>query len=759
MKYHGVLTILVVLGVGSALGVGAIMLDLVPPGILPGHTALSAESEAEHAHGPAGHSHAEDGQGKTSQVTVWGERFEVFLEHPFLVAGVGSEFVTHISDLTTGQPRTDGPVVFALTDESGAGIEHVSPAPARAGIYLPELVFPAAGRWAITLRVPVDGHEHVVVLPPVTVYASEAEADAAPAADEPEGISFLKEQQWPIGMRVEPVVVRPFGQRRGLAIPQSAVVEDHGEQIVHVQVAGETLQERHPELGQSGAGWVEVVSGLTEGERVVSGAVEAVVAAIADVSGEGHDHAHEEVALTGDRLERYDIETATVGPGKLERRATLTGEVKLDADKVAHIVPQVSGRVRQVNKNVGDTVAAGEVMAWLESAALGQAKIDYLSKLAEISCCSIELSRAREIHENGTRFLDALAGNPSLERLRDSDQEAMGKVRSDLISAFAELQYARTAYERERQLFDKKISSGDDFRRAESVLKKAEGLYAATRDRIAYEIQHNLSEATQAQRVRELEAVGAERTLYVLGLTQDDVRELQAFAGGPLVAGGDEEVCTDPNCTECAAAGQASTRENERLAWYALRAPFDATVISKHLSLGESVKDDADVYVVADLSTVWVDFRVYQQDLAAVKPGQTVVIASGPERVEGIITYVAPVVDKDTRTALARVELPNPSTHFRPGAFVSGHVVLERREVALLVDRSAVQYIDDQPCVFIYDGHAFDKRNVMLGRTDGKCVEITAGLQAGQNVVTRNAFRVKAEALKDTMGSGHGHVH
>ena len=76
-----------------------------------------------------------------------------------------------------------------------------------------------------------------------------------------------------------------------------------------------------------------------------------------------------------------------------------------------------------------------------------------------------------------------------------------------------------------------------------------------------------------------------------------------------------------------------------------------------------------------------------------------------------------------------------------------------------MVDKAAVQYIDDQPCVFLYDGHAFDKRNVMLGRTDGKRIEIVAGLQAGQNVVTKNAFRIKAESLKATMGGGHGHVH
>ena len=195
------------------------------------------------------------------------------------------------------------------------------------------------------------------------------------------------------------------------------------------------------------------------------------------------------------------------------------------------------------------------------------------------------------------------------------------------------------------------------------------------------------------------------------------------------------------------------------MAWYPLRAPFDGAVISKHVSLGESLQEGADVFVVADLTTVWVDFQVHQKDLVAVKPGQTVAIEFGPERAEGVIAYLAPVIDDDTRTALARVVLANRTGHFRPGTFVRGHVVLNLADVALMIDAAAVQYIDDKPCVFVYDGHAFDKRNVMLGRTDGNHVEITAGLQAGQDVVTKNAFRIKAESLKGSMAGGHGHVH
>jgi multidrug efflux pump subunit AcrA (membrane-fusion protein) len=379
----------------------------------------------------------------------------------------------------------------------------------------------------------------------------------------------------------------------------------------------------------------------------------------------------------------------------------------------------------------------------------------------------VELTRAQEVHDNANRLLEALASSPSLESLRDTDWGAMGKARSDLVAAYAELQYAQATYDREKQLFERKITSADEFRKAESGLEKAEAIYEATRDRVAFDVQYQLLEATRAQQVREFQVIGAERSLYVLGLTAGDVSALQKLAVAQSASGAPAEACTDPDCVDCAKeraelAEVAATleRENERLAWYPLRAPFDGTVISKHLSLGESVKDGADVFVMADLATVWVDFRIHQKDLATIGAGQAIVVESGADRVAGVIAYVAPVVDEDTRTALARVVLPNPEGRFRPGTFVNGVVTIVYDGAPVVVERAAIQYIDDQPCVFVYDGHAFEKRNVILGRTDGQRTEIKAGLQPGENVVTKNAFRVKAESEKaKTASSGHGHVH
>ncbi len=798
MKNKRLAVIGLILFAGFVLGFGAFKLNIQSVMTTGAYSAVDAEHN--HSHADGAHDH---GDGKTSQVTLWGDRFEIFLEHPFLVAGQPAEFTTHVSDLTTGEPRMAGPVIFVLADDSGIRREHVEPAPARAGIYIPELTFPKAGQWIVTLRISADGIEHEVNLPAVTVYATQADADAAPETPTAAGFSFLKEQQWPVRMKVQAATIRILGDKEVLAVPQTALFDEDGKPALCVQVAGETVQKRYPELGQSNADYVEIVSGVQEGEHVICQAVQ-VVAEPEQEGVEGDhaqdDHSHDHGA--GDNMDKYGVEMEIASPGVLELKTKLAGEVKLNADRVAHVVPQVTGKVREVFKSVGDTVKTGEVMAWMESTTLGQAKIDYLSTFTEISCCAVELTRAREVHENATRLLEALEASPSLESLSHTDWGAMGKVRSDLISAYAELQYARTAYEREQRLSDQKITSRAEFQKAESVLKKAEGLYYATRDRIAFEIQHDLLEAIRAQRIRELALTGAERHLYVLGLTASDVRSLQTLTT-PFSDGGhdgrvctdpncptctraraeaaresvvpapehshDDHVCTDPNCTDCAEHAHEhhtghdpteSLSPNERLAWYPLRAPFDGTVITRHLSLGEFVKDDADAFLIADLSTVWVDFRVHERDLPTIRLGQTILVHDGRSLIEGVLTYLAPVVGDETRTALARVVLPNPSGGLRPGTFVSGTVIRDPAEAALVVEKSAIQYIDDQPCVFVYDGHAFDKRYVILGKTDGQRIEITAGLQPGENVVTKNAFRIKAETEKSkTALSGHGHVH
>lgn len=158
-------------------------------------------------------SDASEQEEKTAQITVWGERFEIFLEHPYLVVRRPGSFITHVTDRFTLEPRRAGPLKFVFHHGTDAPVEHIEPAPSRPGIYIPELSFAKAGQWDFALHILLEGVTHEIRLPPLTVYGS---ADALAEADlpeAPEGVTFLKEQQWRLQTKVERVGERSMIER------------------------------------------------------------------------------------------------------------------------------------------------------------------------------------------------------------------------------------------------------------------------------------------------------------------------------------------------------------------------------------------------------------------------------------------------------------------------------------------------------------------------------------------------------------------
>jgi cobalt-zinc-cadmium efflux system membrane fusion protein len=161
------------------------------------------------------------------------------------------------------------------------------------------------------------------------------------------------------------------------------------------------------------------------------------------------------------------------------------------------------------------------------------------------------------------------------------------------------------------------------------------------------------------------------------------------------------------------------------------------------------------------MSTLWVDLRVYQKDLADIRKGQPVVISAGhgiPD-VSGRLSYVAAVVDETTRTTIARVVLPNPQGSWRPGVFVTGKITIQQINVPLLVDKQAVQTLEGKTCVFVKTNEGFKPRTVVLGRENTHSVEIKSGLKSGEHYVTEGAFDLKANIATSTMDSHAGHGH
>ena len=190
---------------------------------------------------------------------------------------------------------------------------------------------------------------------------------------------------------------------------------------------------------------------------------------------------------------------------------------------------------------------------------------------------------------------------------------------------------------------------------------------------------------------------------------------------------------------------------------YELRAPFDAVVVEKHLTVGEVVDETSNAFTLSDLSRVWATFAVAPRDLDKVTTGRNVTV-SAPDlgaRVEGKVNYVGSLLGEQNRAATVRATLANPNGAWRPGLFVNVAVSVERFNAAVVVPESALQSWEEQTVVFARTEEGFEARPVKAGHRDAGLVEITTGLAAGTQVAAAGSFVLKSELGKGSAEHSH----
>ena len=186
-------------------------------------------------------------------------------------------------------------------------------------------------------------------------------------------------------------------------------------------------------------------------------------------------------------------------------------------------------------------------------------------------------------------------------------------------------------------------------------------------------------------------------------------------------------------------------------------APFAGRVIARDLTKGELVETTQKLFVVADLSTIWVVGNVSEKDIsylhrATADPTQPVevhVTAYPDELFQGTVSYVGDVLDAATRTMQVRLILPNPTGHLKPEMFATIRVSSEPASDVLVVPESAVQHDRERSFVFVQqDPGVFEARTIKLGEKNGTFAEILEGVRDGEKVVIEGAFILKSELLK-----------
>jgi len=175
---------------------------------------------------------------------------------------------------------------------------------------------------------------------------------------------------------------------------------------------------------------------------------------------------------------------------------------------------------------------------------------------------------------------------------------------------------------------------------------------------------------------------------------------------------------------------------------------------------GQKIMAGDALYRVADLSTVWVEGEVFEQDLANVREGQGVraeLQALPGERRTGRIAYVYPTLNPETRTVRVRVVLPNHDLRLKPGMYATLRITAGARDAVLTVPRSAVLSTGERSIVFVRGANGqLAPREVSIGASNDERVEILRGVRAGETVVASATFLVDAESNLGTALGGMG---
>lgn len=190
---------------------------------------------------------------------------------------------------------------------------------------------------------------------------------------------------------------------------------------------------------------------------------------------------------------------------------------------------------------------------------------------------------------------------------------------------------------------------------------------------------------------------------------------------------------------------------------YEIRSPIKGMVIQRHLTQGEYVEGNEPIFEVADLSKVWVEIPVPQQEMKALKRGSLVRVElpCSPGSYKAELVYVSPFVEQASITGKAIAELKNEKEIHCPGSYVKVFIDGAAPETALLVPKKSVQEIEGEKVVFVREGDLFLKRVVQLGAEDGTFVEVVEGLRKGERVAAEGSFLLKADLGKYTMEHEH----
>jgi cobalt-zinc-cadmium efflux system membrane fusion protein len=328
--------------------------------------------------------------------------------------------------------------------------------------------------------------------------------------------------------------------------------------------------------------------------------------------------------------------------------------------------------------------------------------------------------------ENTQYLLRLLEAETPLAEIEKKLQDRpIGEWRQQLISTYAKRKQLKA------QLDSQKASSGTipgvALIQTQAELDTATATLVALMEELRFQVKNQVRQAELKVTDAQMQLEIARAKLVLFGLDRNEIDLLEDF--GDL----------------------------EKLSELHIKAPFAGTIVEKHAVHSERVTPQFQMFVLADLSSVWITTDIFESDLHLIRnPSNSTIffrsaIADIAQR-KAEIFYTGDLIDKTSRSISLIAQAPNPDRDLKPGMYLEVGFQTGADKPSIFIPIQAVLREAEKAFVFVQkDSEEFWRRDVSLGRTVEDQVEVIHGLQPGERIVTKGGFILKAELFKDQM--------
>lgn len=369
---------------------------------------------------------------------------------------------------------------------------------------------------------------------------------------------------------------------------------------------------------------------------------------------QNNDTAHNKrIVLTEAQEKNAKIQTSPLSVMDIELQITIPAQFKARNQSIERIYSPIDGKITNVFVEPGAILKVGQPIVQIKSDAISQIQLEFLEKILDIDA---------NINELRAQY------NLSLQN-----------------------------YNRERTLYNEKISSRADYEAANAQLRKDKA---------------------------NLDALSIKRSSLI-----NVYRQRLAVYGGTI----DNVIKT-----------------KQIYPYITIKATKNGVLLERKINPGEIVEQNRELFNLADLKTIWLVGYAFEKDSPYLHLGEAVTgtIEESTETINGVLSYVSPILDNTTKTLEVRADIPNKNFKIKPNMYAEMYVNTGIAHV-LAIPTDAVEKFGDYNFAYVKIApHTYEERKVETGKKNDQYTEVLSGIKAGEKVVTRGSFELLGESIK-----------